>query len=318
MVRGIDPALIAADVLGPEPDPVPCPFCGKMLRYEEICDRDGEHLLWSPIPVSCTCEGYEEDLRRQESEQEMEREQEKQRQMIAYIDRLVSETLYGSGLTIESDRYTLARYEPRSEAQADALEQVTNYIADFAELSQNGVGMLLAGPNGTGKTHLATACARAISRAGHRGVLYRSATEIITELRSAGDRRIGEATLMRAYTGVPLLIIDDLGKQMRTALSQRWMWEIIEGRYRRNLPIIITTNSTPSEIGDCIGGDDKIATAIMSRLMERMICVPVTGEDYRLRLMHEREKAPKTKRAAVPPGPIGAPGPAAVRAISCG
>lgn len=290
----INSMLLNPDIFGPEPDPVPCPYCGRLLKYEDYCGDDGEHVLWSMLPEPCTCSGYLSELDRQAEARRQRELREAERRLSDVYNRLISETLYGHGLTSARSRCTLDRYEPLNDVQAAALHQATCYVADFGSMQTTGTGLLLSGPNGTGKTHLALGCAIALRHAGCRGVMYRSASEIQREMRCAWDRHISESAVMMAYTTLPLLVIDDIGKQFSTDYMQHCLYEIFDGRYSRRLPTILTTNLTPSVLGAGISTDQDLSSAVVSRLMESMICVPVTGNDYRKRLHAVPEAVPST------------------------
>lgn len=283
MDRGpqINSVLLNPDVFGPEPAPVPCPFCGQMLPYDDMRDSNGEHVCWSAIPVPCTCHGYTRDLEQQNAARERREAAEKKRRENELYEQLISETLFGTGITAGRTGYTLDQYVPRDDMQSAALDQVRQYVQNFSSMRKSGTGLLLSGPNGTGKTHLALACAAELRMSGVSGVLYRTAAEILREMRSAWDQRISETTVMHAYTTLPLLIIDDIGKQFQSPRAQHWMFEIFDGRYSRRLPTILTTNLAPSALADGISTNEDLSSAVVSRLKETMICVPVTGSDYR-------------------------------------
>ena len=218
MDRGqeISALLLNPDIYGPEPDPVPCPFCGCLLSYAAYRDASGHHLCWSMMPEPCTCMGYVHEVARQEEMRQLEQIEEEQRRQDQLYDCIIDETLYGTGITRERRRCSLDAYVPRNDAQCRALDSIRRYVLEYDDMLTSGTGLVLSGPNGTGKTHLAVGCAIALQRAGHHGIMFRTAAEIQRELKSAWDRHISETAVMRAYTTLPLLVIDDLGKQSGT------------------------------------------------------------------------------------------------------
>ena len=65
---------------------------------------------------------------------------------------------------------------------------------------------------------------------------------------------------------------------------QHCLFEIFDGRYNRRLPTVLTTNLAPSALATGISSNPDLSNAVVSRLMETMICIPVTGNDYRKHL----------------------------------
>lgn len=291
MDLGINAVLLNPDIFGPEPEPVPCPYCGRMLRYEDYCDADGKHVLWSMLPGPCTCKGYMHELEMQAAERQRHERMEKKRRKHEMYDRMIDETLYGTGITSAHNRYTFERFFPRNDMQRAALEQVQNYVLNFDSKAESGTGLILSGPNGTGKTHLAVSCITAMQHVGRDGLLFRTAAGIQREIKSSWDRHISETAVMQAYTTLPLLVMDDIGKQTHTDYMQHCLYEIFDERYARRLPTVITTNLTPSSLASGISKDKELANALESRLMETMICIPVTGSDYRKHLHQSQRSA---------------------------
>lgn len=277
----INPALLVDRLIGPEPDPVPCPFCGRPLRYMDIGSTEDGHI-WSMLPENCTCEAYLQHLEQVAAENRRWEAAEKHRRIDTMYDCLIGETLYGSGFGGRG-QYTFDAYQPGTPEQRDALYRVRCYVREYAEMLESGTGMLLCGNNGTGKTHLAIACLQALQRAGHHGLMFRSAPQMTSELRSAWDRKISETALLHAYTMVPLLVMDDIGKQSRSDYVQRYLFEILDSRYSHRLPTILTTNASPKTLPHCIGPDTDVTDALVSRLMETVLCIAVRGPDHRKR-----------------------------------
>ena len=139
--------------------------------------------------------------------------------------------------------------------------------------------VLLLGPPGTGKSHLAQAIGLAAIGQGYR-VLYREAHVLIEELMDAtlDERRKKH---MRELASVPLLIIDDLGMRKLPTDAAEDLLEIIMRRYERASTIL--TSNRPVEDWGKLLGDTAAVTAMLDRLIHHAHLIKCGPKSWRTR-----------------------------------
>lgn len=160
-------------------------------------------------------------------------------------------------------------------------------VEAWIERGEQAQGLYLAGPVGTGKTHVAWMTVRqwciqteTVARSELReqafgwsrpNVIFTRMTDLLDDLRPGDDSR----QRIRDCQNAALLVIDDLGAEKASEWTQERFYSVIDHRYANCLPLIVTSNLPPNKLSEQTG--ERAA----SRLAEMCTVVPMTGTDRR-------------------------------------
>jgi DNA replication protein DnaC len=137
--------------------------------------------------------------------------------------------------------------------------------------------VLLVGPSGVGKSHLAQAFGHRACRLGH-SVLYLTANKLFAELRAARADHSYDRKLAR-LSNLALLVIDDVGLRALRQEEPEDLYEIIRQRYERGATIL--TSNRAIEEWPALFGDALLASAAMDRLLHHAHVIAIEGDSYR-------------------------------------
>lgn len=145
---------------------------------------------------------------------------------------------------------------------------------------EEGTNVIFLGPPGVGKTHLAVAILLKALNEGYR-VLFISMSTIIRK--NADYIRKGNPSRMLSNLIKPaVLVIDEIGYTPLDNEAATLLFDVIDIRYRKRKPIILTSNKSWGQWGEIIP-DRVMATAILDRLLHYSVTINIAGDSYRLR-----------------------------------
>jgi DNA replication protein DnaC len=168
-----------------------------------------------------------------------------------------------------------------SKAQVTALAAGDSWL-------ENGANVLLFGPPGAGKSHLAAAIGLALVENGWR-VLFTRTSELVQRLQVA-RRELGLESAIAKLDKYHLIILDDIAYVSKDQAETSVLFELIGSRYER-LSLLITANQPFGEWGK-VFPDQAMTLAAIDRLVHHATILEMNVESYRRRAAINRRRGP--------------------------
>lgn len=241
-----------------------CGVCGeqrqKFIDFAAPTEDDPNHTKKLKVATMCRCEREVEERRKREKQNEEDMERIRKLKKASLMDEKLS------GATFKNFKPT--KYNARN------LKLCQRYAEKFDLMLEKNQGLLFWGDVGTGKS-FAAACIANYLLERKIPVIMTSFVKLLEVIQASREE---EPAILNRLGYAKLVIFDDLGAERGTDYALEKVYNIIDSRYRKSLPMILTTNLTIEEMKRDM---DIRYSRIYDRIFE--ICYPMqfTGPSWR-------------------------------------
>lgn len=248
-----------------------------------VCEKCGENLYLEQtifgvkklLPRLCKCG-------REEYYAKIQQEENKEKQI--RLESLIKNSLMDS--TFSEKTFENWDFNKGSKSMFNVG---IKYATKFKDIKAQGIGLLIHGEPGNGKTYLSCCIANKLLQE-FVPVICVSINSLLDRIKETYNRygNEAEADILRGLGKADLLIIDDLGTENNTDWSRSTIYNIIDSRYRSKLPLIITTNLQidTTKTGGILA--EMYGRRTEDRIFE--MCTPIKNSSKSLRLQEAKRK----------------------------
>lgn len=232
------------------------------LYHCDVCGEARQYIIPNGFlegkKVHCICKCLVNERDRQERQAQISENERKRRRC------------FGAGWE-QMSKWT---FENDDKQNLNITKACQDYVRDFDKFYKDGVGILMYGNVGGGKSYMSACIANALIDKG-KSVLMNNFSELINILQGTLEDRQAFINSLNNYS---LVVIDDLGIERNTEYMQEQVYNIINTRYKANKPVIVTTNLSMKEM---LNPSDEGRLRIYDRLLEKSFPVEVKIERSR-------------------------------------